>query len=907
MQAGRVCINEEWVTLAEDGSHILLETRKVPVYDEARRIYGVLGIARDITEHRLRDEQMAFLDYALDRVSDALYLIDAQARFVEVNEAACRMLGYTREELCGISIFDIDPDFGPEQWAEYWVQSKTGKTKTSIDTRHRRKNGELFEVEVSANFITYQEREYDLALVRDVSARKAAETLLRRREAELRTLVQNLSTCIVRLDRNCRITFLNPAYLASLAAEESRVLGAHVSEFWHAQNMTAGEYVEILQRVMATGHVEDVMLEWNGLSGDFYNHLVRVAPEYTPEGTIQGVVALGFDITERRRQEMIEQQRQQVLELMAENASLDAVLRRIEQFVSSSKPGSTCCIRMASHAPTDEISVILYAAHQMKDMAASNAATCCPDPTITGFGCSERSRPEACLSWQHQWSEPVKSATGDLLGAVTLSHEQSSALSDIDLAVLKQAAQLVAIALERKRIEERMEQQASFDALTGLPNRRLFGSRLHEDVSKAERNHSQVALLFIDLDRFKEVNDTLGHDIGDRLLIESANRIRQCVRISDMVARLGGDEFVVTIAEYAETVQIARLSQQIVDALSQPFQFENQVAYVSASIGIACYPDDADNLNTLVSRADQAMYAAKAQGRNGYCFFTPFIQEQALYRMRIANDLRMALQENQLAVHYQPIVDAASGQVVKAEALLRWHHPTLGDIRPDIFIPLAEENGTIYDIGDWVFQQAAALTQRWKDRRQSRGRGALACQVSVNISPRQFSRGQVETAWINHLQAIGLEPASMVVEITEGLLLDDRSGMTERLRRIREAGIQVALDDFGTGYSAMSYLKKFSLDYLKIDRSFVRDLALNLNDRAIAEAIIVMAHKLGLRTIAEGVETTEQRELLKAAGCEFIQGYLYAKPLPEEDFLALVDALDRAAPVRPADTNEQQE
>jgi EAL domain-containing protein (putative c-di-GMP-specific phosphodiesterase class I) len=281
----------------------------------------------------------------------------------------------------------------------------------------------------------------------------------------------------------------------------------------------------------------------------------------------------------------------------------------------------------------------------------------------------------------------------------------------------------------------------------------------------------------------------------------------------------------------------------------------------------------------LVGCADQAMYAVKERGRNGFSFFTPAMQQLAQNRLLLANDLRDALVKGQLQVHYQPIIDIASGEIVKAEALLRWYHPERGMVAPDQFISIAEENGLIHGIGDWVFRQAVETARRWNaDGRQAR-------QISVNLSPRQFIRGDFYTSWLAHLEQSGLAAKHIVIEITEGLLLDDRPDILQIINRLGETGIQVALDDFGTGYSAMAYLKKFPIDYLKIDRSFVRDLENDPNDRAIAEAIVVMAHKLGLKTIAEGVETTGQRDLLAAVGCEFVQGYLYAKPMPASELL----------------------
>jgi len=440
---------------------------------------------------------------------------------------------------------------------------------------------------------------------------------------------------------------------------------------------------------------------------------------------------------------------------------------------------------------------------------------------------------------------------------------------------------------QRKEAERLLFHQASYDTLTALPNRRMFVDRLHEEIARADRIGKTVALLFIDLDRFKEVNDNLGHETGDRLLIDAAHRIHHCVRESDTVARLGGDEFVVILSEVEETSHLARIAQTIIDNMVQPFHLDGYTAYISASIGIACYPGDADNREVLIGCADQAMYAAKEQGRNGYSFFTRDMQEQAQRRLQLANDIHDALEHGELEVWFQPIVDISTGWITKAEALLRWRHPVSGMVPPDQFIPIAEETGAIIDIGDWVFRESARLAKRWLEASSAMGEGGIP-RISVNISPRQFARGNVGVSWIEYLDEIGLQGECMVIEITEGLLMGDTDDTLEKLERLRSAGVQLSLDDFGTGYSAMGYLKRFNIDYLKIDRSFVRDLETDPSDRAIAEAIVAMAHRLGLKVVAEGVENVGQRDLLAAVGCEYVQGYLYARPMPAEDFMEFV-------------------
>ena len=437
---------------------------------------------------------------------------------------------------------------------------------------------------------------------------------------------------------------------------------------------------------------------------------------------------------------------------------------------------------------------------------------------------------------------------------------------------------------EKKRYDDLIWKQANFDLLTDLPNRYMFYDRLDQGIKKAHRDGELLGLLFIDLDRFKEVNDTLGHHIGDVLLVETARRIRECVRETDSVARLGGDEFTVAVSQIRDAGYIEKIAQNILTRLAEPFVLDDSQGqvYISASIGITLYPLDAQDVDQMLKNADQAMYAAKNAGRNRFSYFTPALQDKAQHRLKMHNALRRALGNRQFELHFQPIVDMALGRIVKAEALLRWNHPEQGQVPPAEFVPLAEETGLIMDIGDWVFKEAARYAKLWKG-------ASPDLQISVNMSPLQFhNEAHVVQDWLEYLLALGLSGRSVAIEITESLLLGADSGVTDKLLAFRDAEIQVAIDDFGTGYSSLSYLNKYHIDYLKIDQIFVRNLVLDANSRTLSEAIIAMAHKLGLKVIAEGIETAEQRSLLKAAGCDFGQGYLYSRPVPAIEFEALL-------------------
>ncbi|MDX8126256.1 EAL domain-containing protein [Methylomonas sp. OY6] len=450
---------------------------------------------------------------------------------------------------------------------------------------------------------------------------------------------------------------------------------------------------------------------------------------------------------------------------------------------------------------------------------------------------------------------------------------------------------LIADITERKKSEELIWRQANFDPLTGLPNRNMFLDRLNQEIKKAFRHGRHVALMFLDLDRFKDVNDSMGHFMGDILLKEAARRISGCVRDCDSIARLGGDEFTVILGELDQVDGVNRIARNILQALAEPFRLGNETAYISGSIGIALYPDDALDTDSLLKNADQAMYAAKNQGRDRYQYFTALMQQNAQLRMRLANDLHGALARQQFLLHYQPIIEFASGSIAKAEALLRWLHPTLGMVSPAEFIPVAEDTGVIVDIGDWVFDTAAHQAKQWRQTYHP------DFQISVNKSPVQFRRQAMEAnQWLALLQELDLPGQSVIVEITEGLILDASNSTREQLSAFRDGGMQVALDDFGTGYSSLAYLKKFDIDYIKIDQAFVRSLVAGSSDMALCEAIVVMAHKLGIKVVAEGIETQEQYDLLNRMGCDYGQGYLISKPVPADQFEQLLDKAFTQAP-----------
>ena len=462
------------------------------------------------------------------------------------------------------------------------------------------------------------------------------------------------------------------------------------------------------------------------------------------------------------------------------------------------------------------------------------------------------------------------------------SYDPSTARDALQRSVagLQQQAYALRREVHDRKLVEQALREVNIDRLTGLPNRNVFQDRLELDIKRSQRSGLPLALLFIDLDHFKEINDTRGHEAGDLLLKAVGQRLRGHVRQSDTVARLGGDEFTITLAELHELVSVTDIAQKLCNDLARPFMVGDEMAYISGSIGITTYPRDATTAGELLRNADQAMYRSKERGRNRFTYFTSSMQDAAQSRMALSNELRRAVEDGQLEVYYQPIVDMVNGKVRKAEALLRWHHPQRGDISPAEFIPIAEHTGLISRIGNWVFDEALARARAWRTRTPH-------LTININVSPLQFyeANGEHCRKWLGK-GAPGAAPAvpELGLEITESLLLSSDTDVLKQLLAFQQAGIQISLDDFGTGYSSLSYLRRFSLDFLKIDKSFVYNLESDAANVALCEAIIVMAHKLGLLVIAEGVETRQQADLLRRAGCDFGQGFLFGHAMPAQQF-----------------------
>jgi diguanylate cyclase (GGDEF)-like protein/PAS domain S-box-containing protein len=654
-------------------------------------------------------------------------------------------------------------------------------------------------------------------------------------EQRLRLIADNLPIVIAYIDRTEHYTFANRKFTQLFGLPYPSNPGKSVEEILgselysqtqpNLQRAYAGESIYFERKIYRDG-----IERCDG---------VTYVPDQDDEGHVIGLFVMAEDITERKKSE----ESMQLAALMYQNSSEGMMVTDAEGMILSVNPAFS---RISGYSGDEVVG------HQAYELTSGRQ-------DINFF-----SRMRQHINDTGHWEGEIWHQHKN--GEHYLVWLRFNTVFDKDHIALRHVALFTDIT-KKKATEEAIWKQANFDALTGLPNRRMFNDRLRQEMKKAGRDLLPMALIFIDLDGFKTVNDSLGHDYGDILLKQVADRLLQSVRTSDTVARLGGDEFTVILSELKENSDVVRIVQEILVNMSTPFQLGAEAAEISASIGITLYPEDGGDAETLIKNADQAMYAAKQQGRNRFNYFAPFMQQASQIRLELANELRSALKHGELRLVYQPIRNLRTGRIEMAEALVRWEHPERGLMIPAQFIEVAEHSGLISALGEWVFEEAASQVQRLQEA------AGKHFQICVNKSAWQFRHETVSVNhWIELLDKFALSPHSIVIEITENLLLDANRDVARRLRSLRDAHMQLSLDDFGAGYSSLAVLKHFKLDYLKLDPGFT-------GNPHLCEAITAMAHRLDIKVVAEHIETEHQLEILTAAGCDFAQGYLLKSPI----------------------------
>ncbi|MGF6769230.1 diguanylate cyclase (GGDEF)-like protein/PAS domain S-box-containing protein [Paraburkholderia sp. GAS199] len=787
-----------------------------------------------------------------------MYIFDRETlRFLAVNAAAVQQYGYTESEFLGMTIRAIRPSGEITRLESHLQRSDAaspGRTMAGV-WHHRRKDGSTISADISYHALNFMGRASFFVLADDVTEQINAEAEAHRSNQMLETVIDNIPQRIFWKGLDSRYLGCNMAFARDAGLSYPEQVEGKVDA-----DMPWRGFADLLQthdqEVMNTG-VPKMNFEVDLVIDGVHRTTVTSKLPFTDgDGRIIGVLGSYTDITERKRADLALR-----LQSRALDASVNAILitapspsgnlieyvnpafKRITGYDPAELLGQDCRVLQRDDREQEGVALIRQALAANREVSA----------VVRNY------RKDGALFWNQLFIAPVPNAEG------VITHH---------IGVINDVTDLM-------RYQEQLEYQANYDSLTRLPNRNLLRDRLQHALIVAQRHHKGVAVVFMDLDGFKNVNDSLGHSVGDRLLTVVAERLARCTRTSDTVARHGGDEFVVVMTDTVDEQSLIAWMERVRASISEPVWLDGTELYVGCSMGASLFPQDGEDAETLMKKADLAMYRAKDMGRNTFQFYQPEMNASAGARLNLERRLRRALRDNEFLLHYQPQVDIGSGQIVGTEALVRWRDPEVGLVPPSSFIPMAEESGLIGPLSEWVLREACRQNKAWQDE------GLPPARVSVNLSARVFQQRDIAKLVMQVLAETGLEPQYLELELTESTIMRNAEEAVSMLNELHALGIGLAIDDFGTGYSSLSYLKRFPVDRLKIDRSFVSDIGVSGDDETITSAIIALAHSLKLQVIAEGVETSAQLDFLKERACDEMQGFYFAKPLSTEAISAL--------------------
>ncbi len=855
-------VYDEWVTYADDDHQELLETIKTPLYDGDGKLIGVMGIGRNVTDRKRTETELREFkerltevqrlsssgNWEMDIVRDKLWWSDEVYRIFEVDPEDFEPSFKTFDEV-------VHPDDRKGVRARYL---ESVERREPLDLIHRLQfpDGRIKFVREHCHTVYDAEDRplRSLGMIQDVTSQVEAQQALALSEQRLQAMLDNAPAVVYLKDLDGGYMLVNKLYKSLLRLDEQKVIGRKDTDLFPTRQALVLQANDRQVRETGTAlQVEEKIPQEDG----FHTYLSVKFPLRDGEGKIYAVCGISTDITEKKQVEERLRQSAAVFENISEGmliTDLDARILDVNK--------SFC-----------EIS-----GYSREEVLGATPRLWKSDRHDTDF---YRDMWQSIINKGH-WRGEIwnRRKNGNIYPAQliinSISDEEDNPTHYValfsDITHLKQS-------------EEQLERLAHHDPLTELPNRLLFNARLGHALDQCSRNGKQLSLLFIDLDRFKGINDSFGHVVGDELLRQVARRLTGCLRREDTVARIGGDEFIVLLENSGKPAQVAAAAEKILASFEAPFKLLGREAFISPSIGISVYPRDGRDSGSLMRNADTAMYRAKEAGRNGYAFYTEEMTSQALQRVLLENNLRKAVEQDELLLHFQPQLEMESGRIIGTEALLRWWQPASGLISPDRFIPLAEESGLILPIGEWVLCTACRQAKSWLDRGVPFGR------MSVNIATPQIRRSDLVALVKRVLEETGLPPHLLELEVTESVVMDDFDQAAAVLRGVRSLGVRVAMDDFGTGYSSLANLKRLPIEQLKIDKSFVRDIPEDPNDMAITRAVIALALSLQMEVIAEGVETEQQRAFLLQEGCQLGQGYLFQRPVPPDQFEQWVETL----------------
>jgi len=836
----------------QDGGVRWLEARGRLYRDDNGEPSRMAGLTADVTERKLSElaleESEERYRTLVEHAPEAIVVLDTgTGHFVEANENAIRLFGISRPALLEAGPFElsaaVQPDGREARLAgEAYVAAALRGETPAFEWIYRGADGRDIICEVRLVRLPASGRKLVRGSIVDITERKRIEAALRESEEKFSAVfrISPEPVTIATVEDGVYID-VNEAFERLLGYTREQVIGRSSLDLgvW----VDALQRRELVRRLQQHGRVEDFEATMRRANGEIRIAHVSCGPlEFKGRRCLVGVLR---DVTLQKAQEEELRLAARVFESTAEGILITDPVERI----------------VAVNPAFAELTG--YTEDEVRGR----------QPSLLGSGRHDRRFFDEMwnsINRNGRWHGEVwnRTKSGEvrpyLLTITALRDEHEMVLNYVgvmrDISTIKQS-------------QQQLEYLANYDALTGLGNRNLFYTRLKVGIEKAARHRRQLAVIFVDLDNFKMINDTLGHDVGDVLLSEVARRIKTCVRQEDVVCRLGGDEFTVYVEDFSEPQALVGTAQRLTQVIGEPYHTSGHDIFVTASVGISVYPNDGQTMSELLKNADTAMYKAKEQGKNGFQFFREDMNARAFERLVFVSGLRRALDRGEFRLVYQPQIDLSERRVRAAECLLRWSHPDMGDVSPGSFIPVAEETGLVVPIGEWAIREACRQLKEW---------GGRGVRLNVNISARQFRQPELVDFVRDSLQASGLGPETLGVELTESALIDDPDNAAATLRRLKDMGLTISMDDFGTGYSSLSYLKRFPIDSLKIDRAFVRDIAIDPDDAAIVTAIITMAQSLKLDVVAEGVETEEQVAFLRARGCNAAQGYYFSKPLPAE-------------------------
>lgn len=839
----------------------------VPDFDDSGKVVGVFTVLTDIdSDVRMRrdlEEQGRQLRLFTDNIPESIAYLSNERQYKFVNNTFLLQRGLAREEVIGKTYMEVIGAEAAAVATPLLDRAFAGETvvyERLVSLAGTANNKRWFRIRAVPDFGADGVVQGIYLVGVDIHDIKTAQDMLRTNEAELRQAMDSLPYPMAYVDKALTYQFVNRTMESLMGKTRDDLVGSSMQKLFNPSRLK--EIEPIWQRVLKG---ETVTMERLITAGDDKQRWmnVRYTPRRNAAGEVIGFYSASTDIDELKRAEIELRRANWMLSSHFENTPLaviewDAAFRvrrwspqaeRIFGWTEQEVLGKR--LKDLKFVVEDDKAEVMGLVERLQNQSETH---------VTSL--NRNYRKDGRIIWCEWYNSNLADDTGKLVSVLSLAQDVTA----------------------RVEAEERLVHQATHDSLTGLPNRSLLQDRLRQAITRGRRNQSRVATLFIDLDRFKDVNDTLGHRVGDELLRAMASRLNAAVRESDILVRLSGDEFMVVLEQIGDLDAATRVAAKLLDEIRAPSFIEGNEIFVSGSIGISVFPDDADDADALLRHADMAMYQAKQTGKNTYCVFSADLAEHGSNMRMLENALRASIARNELELYYQPKVDMVTNRIIGAEALLRWHHPQRGLIMPGEFIHLAEETGLVHRIGDWVLETAIAQVRKW------RATGHRDMHLAINLSAGQFHASNLSDRIIECVRREGCDPDMIELEITETGMLQNPEGVGRTISALREFGLSVAIDDFGTGYSSLSHLKRFPIDTLKIDRSFVSDVLTDRDDAAIVAAVIALAKALQIRVVAEGVETEQQRAHLAALGCHAYQGYLVSAALPIADFEALLKA-----------------